>query len=176
MKEKNDNKTARFLKLYGQCNRQISSYIFSLIQNFEDANDILQQTTTIMWQKFDQFEIGTDFVSWGIKIAHYQILYYRRKKSNQKVFFSDNLFNQIELVASKNYKRSDDRLKYLRECLKKVTPNDLLLLRERFELNQPVKTLASHTGKSIQYIYRRLALIQNRLYRCIKRNISLESI
>ncbi len=45
-----------------------------------------------MWQKFDDFEIGTDFACWGVKTAHHKILGDRRKKSNQKVFFSDGIY------------------------------------------------------------------------------------
>lgn len=176
MNRENDAKTTQFLKLLGECNRQISAYIFSVVQNFEDANDILQQTIGIMWQKFDEFELGTDFASWGVKIAHFQILSYRRKKSSQKVFFSDNIFQQIDEVAQKRSVQSDERLKYLRQCLKKLVHTDLMLLKNRFEQNLPVKSLAEHTDKSIQHVYRRLAKIQLLLYKCIQRNMAEEEI
>ena len=172
MGRETENRTPEFLQLLNECNRRISAYVFSMVQNFEDASDILQKTTMVMWKKFDDFQVGTDFASWGMKIAHFEILAYRRKKANQNVIFTDNLAQQIEAVAIDKSKDADERLKYLRECLKKMSANDLMLLRYRYEINESVKVLASRTGKSIQSIYRRLAAIQNILYRCIQHNIT----
>lgn len=176
MNREADSRTPEFLNLLSECNRQISAYIFSMVQNFEDADDILQQTITIMWKKFDEFELGTDFASWGMTIAHYEILAYRRKKGKQKIIFSDNLLRQIEGIAEQKSKRADKRLKYLRQCLKKLNPNDLMLLRYRFEINESVKALALRTGKSIQFMYRRLATIQHILYECIRQNVAREEL
>jgi len=176
VKENKDIRTERFLKLLGESNRQINSYIFSLVTNFEDAKDISQQTIETMWQKFDEFEIGTDFASWGVIIARYKILGYRRKKSTQKVFFSDSIFKQIDEVAKKQCHKVDGRLKCLRDCLKKLASSDMVLLRNKYELNYSVKALALRTNKSEQFIYRQLAKIIRILYRCIHRNMIKEGI
>lgn len=164
------------MKLLGESNRQINSYIFSLVNNFEDAKDISQQTVETMWQKFNDFEIGTDFAAWGVKIAHFKILGYRRQKLNQKVFFSDTLFQQIDEVAQQRCAQADERLKFLRECLKKLASSEMVLLRNRYELNHPVKTLALRANKSEQFIYRQLAKINHLLYQCIRRGMMKEGI
>jgi RNA polymerase sigma-70 factor (ECF subfamily) len=169
-----DTKTSQFLKLLGDSSRQINSYIFSLVSNFEDAKDISQQTVETMWQKFDDFEIGTDFACWGVKIAHFKILGYRRKLHNEKVYFSDSLFEQIDEIAQKRSGQADERLKYLRECVKKLAPSDMTLLRHRYELNHPVKALASRSNKSEQFIYRQLAKINRLLYHCIRCSMAKE--
>lgn len=174
MKKEYDTRTSQFLKLLGESNRQINSYIFSLVSNFEDAKDISQQTVETMWQKFDDFEIGTDFASWGVQIAHFKILGYRRKLYNQKVFFSDTIFKQIDEIAKSRSSQADERLKYLRDCVKKLAPSDMILLRNRYELNHPVKALASRANKSEQFIYRQLAKINRLLYHCIHRGMVKE--
>ncbi len=174
MKNGYGTKTSQFLKLLGESSRQINSYIFSLVSNFEDAKDISQQTIETMWQKFDDFEIGTDFACWGVKIAHYKILGYRRKLYNERIFFCDSIFKQIDEVAQKRSGQADERLKYLRDCVKKLAPSDMVLLRNRYELNHPVKSLASRSNKSEQYIYRQLAKINRLLYHCIRRNMVRE--
>lgn len=174
MKNGHDTRTSQFLKLLGESSRQINSYIFSLVSNFEDAKDISQQTVETMWQKFDDFEIGTDFACWGVQIAHYKILGYRRKLYNQKVFFSDAIFTQIDEIAKNRTSQADERLKYLRECVKRLAPGDMVLLRNRYELNHPVKALASRINKSEQFVYRQLAKINRLLYHCIRRNMVKE--
>ena len=32
----------------------------------DDAEEVLQQTATISWTKFDEFQSGTDFVRWAL--------------------------------------------------------------------------------------------------------------
>ncbi len=42
-------------------------------------DDVLQDTLAVMWKKFDNFKIGTDFVAWGKTIARYKIMNHLKK-------------------------------------------------------------------------------------------------
>lgn len=46
----------------------------SAIGDWNQADDILQETMSVLWNKFDQYVIGTDFLSWALKVAHFQVL------------------------------------------------------------------------------------------------------
>ena len=51
----------RFLQLFLAHERRIYSYILALVPVWADADDLLQQTSVVLWQKLDQFEPGTNF-------------------------------------------------------------------------------------------------------------------
>jgi RNA polymerase sigma-70 factor (ECF subfamily) len=53
-----------FIRLLTANQSRIYAYIVSLVPNFNDADDIMQETTTMMWERKEDFESGTDFVAW----------------------------------------------------------------------------------------------------------------
>ena len=76
MSEK-ENNIDLFVRLLAKYQGQIYSYILSVIGNFNDSDDILQETSSKLWQMFDQYESGTDFLKWSLSVAYYRILEYR---------------------------------------------------------------------------------------------------
>ena len=174
--DSSDKKTNVFLSLLMANQRRINSYILSVVPNFSDADDIMQETASVMWKKFDGFEAGTNFAAWGLKIAHYCILNYRKKKGKDRLVFSENLFQQISEVAKEKHDETDDRIKHLRHCIEKLKPGDQRLLKARYELNYNANNLAVQLDRSIQYVYKHLARIHHSLNLCIKRAFREEGI
>ena len=62
-------RTQEFLDLYSACQRSLYVYIVTLIGNPIDAHDVLQDMSLVLWQKFDQFELGTNFWAWAREVA-----------------------------------------------------------------------------------------------------------
>ena len=169
--DSNSKRTEVFLSLLMANQRRINSYILSLVPNFNDADDIMQETITVMWRKFEGFEIGTDFAGWGLKVAYYCILNYRKNKGKDKLVFSDNIFRQIQDVAKQKQNDTDERINYLRRCIEKLKSADQRFLKARYELNYDVKSLAVQLDRSVQYVYKHLSRIHHTLTLCVKRAV-----
>ena len=155
--DSNSKRTEVFLSLLMANQRRINAYILSLVPNFNDADDIMQETITVMWRKFEGFELGTDFAGWGLKVAYYCILNYRKKKGKEKLVFSDNIFQQIKEIAKQKQANTDERINYLRRCIEKLKSADQRFLKARYELNYDVKSLAVQLDRSIQNVYKHLS-------------------
>ena len=67
-----------FVSLITANQRRIYAYILTLVPNFNDADDVMQETTATMWERKKDFQPGTDFVAWGARIAYFKILEYRK--------------------------------------------------------------------------------------------------
>ena len=74
MAELNPTSSGEFIRLFLQNERRIYAFIVSLLPDLTDAEDVLQETSVVLWEKFDQFQPGTNFVSWACKIAHFKVL------------------------------------------------------------------------------------------------------
>ena len=170
-----DKHTEAFLSLLMADQRKINSYILSLVPNFSDADDIMQQTISTMWKKFDQFKVGTSFAAWGTKIAYYHTLNYRKKKSRDILYFNDNVFQQVSEVAKEKHAETDDRIEKLRDCIQKLKHDDQLLLKARYELEYTATNLAAQLNRSVQYIYKHLSRIHYLLSTCVKKRIREEA-
>ena len=67
-----------FVKHQGALKR----YTLSLVPDFADADDVLQQVFLTVSEKADDYELETNFMAWARTIARYKIMnHWRRQKS-----------------------------------------------------------------------------------------------
>ena len=166
------DKIEEFLHLFSASQNRIYAFILSLLSNSSDADDVMQEATTIMWRKFDQFKPGTDFVAWGITIARYEVLEFRSKKKT--VQFGDDVIKTLEDEAASTISKADSRKDALKKCIEKLCLMDRQMIHMRYNDNIPVKQIAPRVGKNVQNIYRSLARIHENLLQCIRRILKIE--
>ncbi len=175
-KDKNSNslKTEEFVELLTANQRKIFAYIMSLVININDADDILQETVKIMWNKFDQFKSGTNFLAWSTTIAYYRILEFRRQKSRNKIIFDDQVFENLQYQALSQTQDSDEYLVYLKHCLNKLKESDQVIIKMRYTNGSTLQQIASQLGRTFQSVHRSICRIQGLLRECINRQIATE--
>ena len=170
----NSLKTEEFVELLTANQRKIFAYILGLVVNVNDADDILQETVKIMWNKFSQFESGTNFLAWATTIAYYRVLEFRRQKSRSKIIFDDQLFDTLQGQALSHAQDSDDYLLHLKHCLNKLKDNDQSIIKMRYTNGYTLQQIASQLGRSFQSVHRSIARIQSMLRNCINRQLATE--
>src|SRR6266403_6118656 len=89
--------------------RRIFSYIYTLVPDRYDAEDLLQETSLVICEKFDAFEEGTDFVAWACQIAYWRIRYSRQKFARSKVLFDQDILDVVAQTASAMADELDER-------------------------------------------------------------------
>ena len=58
-----------FLRLYSEHQRELFKFSFTLVPNHSDADDILQDTSVILWRKFAEFTPDSNFFRWASQVA-----------------------------------------------------------------------------------------------------------
>ena len=58
-------RNAQIVQLLATHHRSLLSYVFSLVPNRADAEDIVHDTIVVILEKFGEFQHGTDFLAWG---------------------------------------------------------------------------------------------------------------
>ncbi|TWT56601.1 sigma-70 family RNA polymerase sigma factor [Allorhodopirellula solitaria] len=160
-----------FMQLFLQSERRILGFILALVPHLADAEDLLQETCSIMWRKFDQFERNTDFTAWGISIARYRVLTYRRKAASSKVRFNDQLLEKIADAAIGVSMKSDERALALQTCLAALREKDRELIRLRYFAENSTKQTAEQLGRSVDSVYKALNRVHDSLLWCIRRSL-----
>lgn len=157
----------RFLPLWTQHQRQVFAYIYTLIPNRADAEDLLQETSITLWEKFAEFELGTDFVAWACQVAYWKIRNARRKYARSPIVHSDKLLSSLSEKAIAARPELDRRHDALADCLGKLSDRDRLLVMSRYETGCTIKEVASRTGRSVEAAYKALSRIRQALLDCV---------
>ncbi len=163
-----------FMDLLAQHQSQLFGYIFALVQNLADAEDLYQQTSIVLWQKFDTFETDTDLVSWSCQTAQFQVLNFLRVKRRSRVCFSDDLVETFAVSQSDRSDISTARRSALRYCVAKLKAGDRHLIELCYGGAKTIKAAAKVLGRSADGVYKSLNRIRAGLMQCINQRLTDE--
>lgn len=162
-----------FVKLLTANYSRIYAYIITMVPHDSDADDLMQETATLMWENFDRFELGTNFVSWAVTIAKFQVLKYRKKQKNRsRLLLSDQAYDLLIAETEALQEEKSDRLGALRECLKKLSERDRQFIKMRYSDGATAKVVSQKVGISIDAVYRHGARLNGLLLNCIRRSLA----
>jgi RNA polymerase sigma-70 factor (ECF subfamily) len=163
----------RLMSLITRHQRQIFAYIYTLVPDRHDAEDLLQETSLIICEKFDEFTPGTDFVAWACQIAWWRIRYSRQKFARAKVIFDDEVLKAVSRTAGTMREELDERHAALALCLQKLAPRDRELVLTRYEPGGGVAEAARRSGRSMEAAYKALHRLRKLLYDCVTHELAL---
>lgn len=167
--KRDQEKPDEFLNLLMQKQMRIYAFILSVVRNFEDADDILQETVHTMWQKYEECRPIEDFVSWGIQVAYYKILEYRKRKDrNICVGMDSGLLDQVMEANRTLDKESEERIEKLKRCLKQLGPRGRRFIELRYYQDLKPKQIAVLLGLSVLNVYKILSRIHGQLVQCVR--------
>ena len=159
-----------FVSLVTVNQRRIFTYILALVPNLSDAEDIMQETATFMWENKEKYIPGTDFVAWGVRVAYYRILEYRKKKNKDRMMVIMNeQISEIEEVVKKKNDNTEEMLAKLKECQKTLSAPDKQLMHLKYTMELSASDIANRINKSIRSVYLKISRVQLMLLNCIER-------
>ncbi len=161
-----------FIRLLTSHELRIRGYILSLVPNWADSEEILQETFVILWRKFDNFRVGTNFFAWACKIARYEVMAYRRKKSRQKLIFNDEFIHQVADEIDTMRGELEDRQQALARCIMKLPDKDKNIVEQKYMGRIPIKDIANNAQRSVDAIYKSLSRIRRVLFVCIQNKLA----
>ena len=161
-----------FARLLATCQRRVFLYAVGLLHNAADAEDVLQETNVVLWQKFPQYQPGTDFVGWACRIAHFEVLKIRERKARGERLFSNEFIEALAVASQPTINELDGRRDALESCLQKLGPSDSQLVALRYQPEATTRSVAEVLGRSFQGTRKALHRIRTRLLECIERTLS----
>lgn len=162
-----DDAYERFTLLLVTHQPTILGFIRTLLPQTSDAEDLLQKTCLIAWQKFDQFDPSTKFSTWACQIAYFEVKNYLRTKSRDRHVFSDAVLEQLAAETSQDSDRLAAERAALHKCVAALVPDERDLLAQAYAPGSTVQQFAEQVGKSANSLYKQLNRIRRRLHTCI---------
>ena len=165
-----------FLTLYLKNARRVYGFVRALVPHKPDAEDVFQEVGRTLWEKFDQYESGTNFLVWAFAIARFAVFQYRRTRARLPTSLSDAVFELIAAELQNSSGEEDPRYQALVECLQKLSVRDRELIDARYRQGETTKSVAASAGRSIDAIYRSLRRIHKALLDCVQQRIAMERL
>lgn len=159
-----------FVGLIERHTGQILAYIDALLMNWADAEDLFQDTCVALWQKFDDFRPGTNFLAWALRIADFRVMRFHTQKSRQTAFKAS--LRDVLITDIANQAASDNPtagLSSLSRCMDKLSESDRKMAMLCYAESVPVRNVAGAMGRSPESVHNSLCRIRKWLLECIRR-------
>ncbi len=163
--------TEKFVAQFSRCHARLFGYIYSLVPHEQDARDIFQRVSLLLWRKFSSFDPEADFFAWGCGVAYYEVRNFFRVSSRSRMQFNDELLHTLAIEKARRGSE-DRRLEVLRECLTELPAAERKLLLEVYADGRPIREVAEEHGKATQTVYNRLNLIRRKLHARMQRALA----
>jgi RNA polymerase sigma-70 factor (ECF subfamily) len=150
----------------------VVAFISSIVPNFQDADDILQQVAVAVINNFDKYDKERPFVAWTIGIAKNEVLMHRRKNSRNKLIFSTQAIQTIAEVYEKESHKLGEMKNALDVCIKKLKGRAKRILEMRYVSELPIPRIAQKLGMTPNAVYTTFHRIRLALRDCIDRQLS----
>ena len=168
---------AEFSEWLLQYQTQLFSYIYSLVRNLDDADDLFQQTSLALWKKIEQYDPTRSFLHWAFGVARFEVSNFLRSRGRDRLYFSDELNARlIEAHEQLGLEPADERLEAIARCISKLRRRDQELLEACYGRSMHIQELAHSWGRSTRSIHNSLRRIRQALHECVRRGLAREGL
>jgi RNA polymerase sigma-70 factor, ECF subfamily len=164
-----------FVQLFARHQRGIQSYLWTLVPNRADSDDLMQETSVSLWRKWPEFDPERDFFRWACGVAFIEVLRYRRKSASQRLWFSEELMETLAVEFVDDCEMHELRTAALQSCLEKLDERDRKIIEARYRDGANVQAVAEELSRPVSTLYKMVARIRDRLYLCIEGTIARQS-
>src|SRR5918996_655950 len=105
-----------FARLFSRNARRIYGFIMTLVFSHHDAEEVFQNTSVVLWNKFGEFQPGTNFFAWASRIAYFEVLSLMKQQRRSRTI-SDEALELLANEAAALADESSSRHEALEECL-----------------------------------------------------------
>lgn len=117
----NDSDHDLFTELYIAHEQRLYGFVFSLLHSRNDADDVIQETMTQLWEHFDEYDRSRSFFPWASRFAYRKVLMHRRRESSRRIYLSEEVLNSLAHDYPENADWEESRRRALKSCLAKLT-------------------------------------------------------
>ena len=133
MNKKKKLDRSHFLRLLAKSEPVIRSYLRSLVQDYHDHSEIMQNTFIIAWEKFPKFKGDeNDFCKWACVIAHYQSLKHRQTQARDKLVLSDKVLEKIASEGIEDNASTERWVEKLEDCLNELPKPNREVIKQAY--------------------------------------------
>ena len=172
MDKHESQQTQEFIVLFANHQRNLLKYLVTLVQNLHDAEDLLQQSALVLWQKFDTYEPGTNFFGWACRIAYLTAMNFLRTKRLKSVFLSEELLGELAAKQVDQLEKQDSYRELLPDCLAKLSKKDRDLVHLCYLGAGSFGDIAAQIGRTADSVYHSLHRIRRLLFNCVSKAIA----
>jgi RNA polymerase sigma-70 factor (ECF subfamily) len=157
---------SEFLKLFLKVQPAVRSYLLSLLRNAVDADDVFQEVSLVLWERFGDYDDKYPFLNWAFGIARNHVARWRRAAPRARAWLPPDVEEKLAVTYAELEDELAPRRRALRTCVEKLGERARELLVLRYEKLQSLQQIGRDQGMSLNAVNKALGKIRKFLSDC----------
>lgn len=164
----------QFLRSFTAHEPAIRTYVRRLLPSRADADDVMQEVSVVLWEKFDRVRDGGDFRSWAFGVARYEVLTWLRDRGRDRIVLDESVVGLLADEGAEDEPHLERQREALEACMHKLTPGQRNVIMLAYQPGARIWTLARRSGRTVAGFYQWLYRVRRTLLDCIRQNLARE--
>ena len=166
---------SEFVRLLVAHQSLIRAFVISLMPGAPDVDDVVQNTSQVLWTKRRTFTLGTNFKAWALTTARFQVMaHQQRMKAEKRAPLDDDVLDMVAgMVEKMDPTETNRQYEDLQECLSLLPIRDQELVIHRYWKRAGLMDYARASGRSVGSLKVSLYRIRDSLRDCLGRKAQL---
>jgi RNA polymerase sigma-70 factor, ECF subfamily len=169
-----DVKRREVMRLAIEHRTAIWGYLMGLTKNPHKAEDLFQNTYLVVCEKWQQYQHGTNFVAWALKIARYEFLASVDPARRSFVTVEAEVLENALGSAAEPSEAMAEKREALRKCIETLQTKSRKAFVLRYGDSLSCPRVAEKMGLTLNALYTLLSRVRQALQECVERRIRLE--
>ncbi len=153
---------------------QLRRYVYTLLPNEEDTNDVLQEVCISISRKFGEYDRTRPFLPWACRFAYFKVLkFLEQERPRRMIRLPAEVLELLAVARDEEEPILAERLVALEKCLGKLTDRDRGMIVARYVDRTAIDDIAKSFSQSRRTMFRNLERIRRLLFDCIDRSVVL---
>ena len=152
----------------------LSAYLYSMVEDWELVEEALQETAVFMAERYDDFELGTDFGAWARSVSRNRCreLIRSSKRSGGHVRMDESIAAVIPEETWSAHGQVDPAGKQvLADCVKRLPDRQRRVVGMRYDDGLGCDSIAEKLSRSVDAVYMLISRAKQNLKLCIKKRL-----
>jgi RNA polymerase sigma-70 factor, ECF subfamily len=151
---------------------ELYGYIYAVVRNWQDADDLYQSVCLVLWRKFESFRPGSSFLAWARQTARIEVSKHLRLKHSSSSISETLLDEMAETAFETTSGEAEPYLTALRHCKAKLADSDEELLELHYVEDLGSRQIADRLRRSQSSVCNSLNRIRSWLLQCIQMELA----
>jgi RNA polymerase sigma-70 factor (ECF subfamily) len=161
-----------FLKHFLAVQDMLKSYLYVATRDSNEADDLFQEVSAVLWEKFGEYDPSRPFKAWAMGIAHIQVLRWRRTSARSRLVLSAELLEAVSDTTVSLSGELDHRRSHIRACLERFGSSARRLFDLRYSESLRVSEIAARLKKTTRAVEMMLVRARQALRSCVDRKLA----
>jgi RNA polymerase sigma-70 factor (ECF subfamily) len=162
--------TVRVQQLFVRHQSAVKAFILALRPNFDDAEDVLQETFLTVTRKASEFHDGSNFIAWAFAIARFKVFEARRQRPAGHAELSEDVLGTLA-AAAPDETFFEARLAALHRCLDRLAPRAREIVRLRYQDDHGPEAIARQLAWTPNAVNVALSRARAALRHCLRHQL-----